>query len=356
MKKKNMVLICMMILLGLGVVILPFCFARGAMNNYRSEQSWTQDITVEDGVVTPDHSETDFTIDKGGSWRIAYSWMQSGTDVDVIADISTSDLYFLTVIQIFDSKGEQVFATCAGCLYADTLMELEAGHYSVEYTYFTDRDSFIDFAKENICSAREAALIADESGFESFRGDGVVPMSYHIKAESEESDLLVSTWVLLIILFLILLVVSVACSKRSNEYDERQQQVRGKAYGLGFFTNMASIFVAVVIDALELFPAEDYILCAAAVFPGMMVFLAYSIWNEAYFSLKEKEKSMMAIFGIMGICNLIIAINAVLDGRMWVNGRLGLPILNVLCAAMFLEIFTVVLLKKISASKETEED
>ncbi len=356
MKKKNTALICMMIVLGLGIVILPFCFARGAMNNYRSEQSWKEDITVEDGVVTPDHSRTDFTIDKAGSCRIAYSWMPQGTDPDEISNISASDIHFLTVIRIFDSEGKQVFSTIAGYIYGDTLMDLEAGHYNVEYTYFTERDSFIEFAKENLCSAKEAAALADESGFENFGGDAVVSMNYHIKTKSEESDPLVSTWVLLIILFLILLVVLIARAKYSADYDERQQQVRGKAYGLGFFTNMASIFVAVAIDALDLFPADGYVLCAAAVFPGIMVFLAYSIWNEAYFSLKDKEKSLMVVFGVIGGFNLIIAIVGVLDGRMWENGRLGLPVLNALCAVMFLEVFTVVLLKKISASKEQEED
>ena len=356
MSRKNKFLICMMIVLGLGIVIMPFFFEKGAMNNYRSEQTWIENVSVEDGVITPDHSKKDFTIDKAGSWKIAYGWKPVGTDWEETADISSSDIHFVTVIQIFDSEGEQVFATCAGYLYADTVVELKAGHYNIEYTYFADRDSFVEFAKENICSAKEADSIADAIDFENTSNDASVSMNFRFSNELASGELLVSVWVLLIILFLILLVVLIENSKRSNDYDERQQQVRGKAYALGFFTNMICVFLAVIIDVLELFPADGYILCAAAVFPGMMVFLAYSIWNEAYFSLREKEKSLLVLLGSIGLLNLFFAVDGVLDDRMWKNGKFGTPIINALCAAMFLEIFVVVLLKKISTSKETEED
>ncbi len=356
MKKKKTVLICIMIVLMLGIIILPFRFSKDEWNNNYSRSDWTEEITVKDGAVTPERTTTDFTIDKDGSYRIGYGWLPDGTDRNKVADISMSDVHFLTVIQIFDSKGEQIFATCAGYIYADTVMELKAGQYKAEYTYFTDHDNFVEFAKDNICAARQAVQLAEDVGFGLYGGDAAVLMNYHMSRQTADSDPIVSLWVFLILLFIIALAILLGSLKNSKDYDERQIMERGKAYSLGFFTIMISIFLAIAVDILELLPVQGYVLSAAAIFPGLMVFLAYSIWHEAYFSLKDKTRGLLILFGIIGIVNLILAIAAVRDGRMFENGKLGLPILNAACAVMFIEVFMVVLIKKLSISKETDED
>lgn len=356
MKNKKIVPVCIMIILILGIVVLPFGFSKGALNNNYSSSEWSAEITVKDGVVTPEKRVLDFTIDKDGVYKIGYGWMPEGSDKNKIADISISDVHFETVWQIFDSSGKQIFSTCAGYIYADTVIELKAGQYRSEYTYFTDRDSFIEFAKENLCAARGAEQLAEDVGFGQYGGDARINMHYYMNRETEGSDTLVSVWILLIILFLITLVIFLSSKKDRENFDERQVQERGRAYGLGFFTIMGSLFLAIALDILGLVPVQGYILCAAAVFPGLMVFLAYSIWHEAYFSLKDKESGLLVMFGVIGAVNLIVAIIAILDGRMWENGKLGFPILNVVCAVMFIEVFTVVLLKKLSISKESDED
>ena len=47
---------------------------------------------------------------------------------------------------------------------------------------------------------------------------------------------------------------------------------------------------------------------------------------------------------------------AILDGSMMANGKISFNALNLVCAVMFIELFVVVLLKKISTSKETDEE
>lgn len=178
----------------------------------------------------------------------------------------------------------------------------------------------------------------------------------HVSRKTAGSDPLVSIWVLLIILFLLVLTIFLSGLNKKEDYDERQRLERGKAYGLGFFTIMGSVFLAIAIDLLELLPVQGYVLCAASIFPGLMAFLAYSIWHEAYFSLKDKTGALLGMFGIIGAINLIIAVASICDGSMIVNGRLGLNALNAACAVMFIEIFVVVLMKKISTAKETDEE
>ena len=88
----------------------------------------------------------------------------------------------------------------------------------------------------------------------------------------------------------------------------------------------------------------------------VIMFCLLGILSFIYFSLKDKTSGLLILFGIIGIVNLILAIAAIFDGRMFENGKLGLPILNAVCAVMFIEVFTVVLIKKLSISKETGED
>ena len=120
--------------------------------------------------------------------------------------------------------------------------------------------------------------------------------------------------------------------------------------------DIVGILILIHQDILELLPVQGYVLCAASIFPGLMVFVAYCVWHEAYFSLKDKEKSLLVFFGFIGVINLIITIMAILDGSMMANGKISFNALNLVCAVMFIELFVVVLLKKISTSKETDEE
>ncbi|MCR4641133.1 MAG: hypothetical protein K5697_03770 [Lachnospiraceae bacterium] len=356
MKKGKIVLICLMIILALGAVILPFFFSKGATDNNYSSSSWTHEVTVKDGIVTPGSSTSDFTIYKDGSYRIEYGWMPEGLDKNRLTDIPISDVHFLTVIQIFDSKGEQIFSTCGGYIFADTVLELTAGQYRAIYTYFTDRGSFIEFAKENLCPARQAEQLAEDVGFGSYGGDAVVRMDYEMSRVTMGDDPLFALWIFVIILLILTFTVFLAVTKGRGDFDERQQLERGKAYCLGFMTILVSMFLAITIDILKLLPVQGYVLCAASIFPGLMVFVAYCVWHEAYFSLKDKEKSLLIFFGFIGVINLIITITSILDGRMIENGKLSFSVLNLVCAVMFIELFVIVLLKKISTSKETDEE
>ena len=118
MKKKNTILICIMVVLLLGIIILPFSFPKGVLNNGYSKSEWNREITVKDGAVTPEKLTSDFTIDKDGSYRLGYGWMPEGADRNKLEDINISDVHFETVYQIFDSNGDQVFSTCAGYIFS----------------------------------------------------------------------------------------------------------------------------------------------------------------------------------------------------------------------------------------------
>ncbi|MCR5477315.1 MAG: hypothetical protein K6E92_06825 [Lachnospiraceae bacterium] len=356
MEKRKNIFICLMIIEALGIILLPFFFSKDEKGGNYSNSKWTHEITVKDGTVTPGSTTTDFTIARDGNYRIGYGWLPEGTDKNKIMELGPSDAHFLTVIQIFDSKGEQLFSTCAGYLLADTVMDLPAGQYSAVYTYFTDSDSFMEFAKENLCPAREAGQLAQDMGFENFGGDAVVRVNYEMTRQTSGDDPVFALWIFVIILLILTIVVFLAVSKKNEDYDERQQLERGRAYCLGFMTILICMFLAITIDALELLPVQGYVLYAASIFPGVMAFVTYCVWHEAYFSLREKEKSLLIIFGIIGAINLVISITAILEGRLVVNGRPGTSILNLACAVMFLELFLVVFLKKIRTSKETDEE
>ncbi len=356
MKKKNPLMICLFIILILGIIILPFFFGKDAMKNNYSKSEWSTSISVKDGVVSPAFTVSDFTVYKDAAYRLSYGWMPEGVDRDKIAETDLSVVPFITAIQIFDSKGEQVFATSAGCVYGNPVIELSAGQYRAEYSYFTDRESFKEFAKENLCAARNAQALADGVAFENLGNDPAVTMKYSMGWETVGQDSVFSVWILLIIVLITLIVIALAKSTIPDEYDERQQFERGRAFRMGFFTLLMSMGAALTLDILELLPVQSHVLYAAAIFPGIMVYVVYSVWHEAYFSMNQKAGSLMVMFGFIGVANLILGISSILDGRIMEGGRISVPVMNLICALMFLVLFVVIFLKKMKSAKEADDE
>ena len=141
-----------------------------------------------------------------------------------------------------------------------------------------------------------------------------------------------------------------------SDYDERQQAERGKAFRLGFFTLIISQALALCADDMGVFPVDGTVLCSVSIFAGILVYVIYSIWHEAYFGINEKVRPAMICFGLIGLFNLALAVFAILDGRMLVNGKLSFPMMNAMCAIMFVAIFVTIFLKRLSSKEDADPD
>ena len=152
-----------------------------------------------------------------------------------------------------------------------------------------------------------------------------------------------------------ILVVAIVCTvmakmakKRGaigkGEYDERQQIVRGKAFTWAYAVVMVYLAVWMVFRTMEI----PFFMEGASVVLGALlsvaVFVAYSIFHDAYFKASESPKTWIIIISAVGLLNLGIGVGKLfraetLADRLYNN-------MNLFVGALFLVVLVCVVVKR----------
>lgn len=152
-----------------------------------------------------------------------------------------------------------------------------------------------------------------------------------------------------------ILVVAIVCTvmakmakKRGaigkGEYDERQQIVRGKAFTWAYAVVMVYLAVWMVFRTMEI----PFFMEGASVVLGALlsvaVFVAYSIFHDAYFKASESPKTWIIIISAVGLLNLGIGVDKLfraetLADRLYDN-------MNLFVGALFLVVLVCVVVKR----------
>lgn len=152
---------------------------------------------------------------------------------------------------------------------------------------------------------------------------------------------------------LILFTICNKDSKIKTEYDERQEQIRGKGFKYGFFTMFGAIIVMIILKAAEInIPIHDAVILFFIMLTGVAEYVTYTIMHDAYFGINNKINSYMLVFALIALVNVLVTVMNAISGELVVDGVLGLNGINMLCAAMFLWIFIVLVIKKLSDERE----
>lgn len=97
-------------------------------------------------------------------------------------------------------------------------------------------------------------------------------------------------------------------NKVEGERDERQTQVRDRAYKYAFVTIMflnAVVYFLEKVGNIQLLSSEN--LSALSIWLGTLVFAPYTIWQHAYFPVKVKKSSSMGwFFAGLGLLELLL--------------------------------------------------
>lgn len=156
-----------------------------------------------------------------------------------------------------------------------------------------------------------------------------------------------------IVLAVLLIALCNKDRKIKTEYDERQQQVRGKGFKYAFFTVFGAIIVLIVLKAAEVaIPIHDSVVLFFIVVLGIAEYATYAILHDAYFGLNNKRSSYLMIFALIALINTFATIRCGIAGVLVVDGVLELNGINMLCAALFLWLFIVLIIKKYLDEKE----
>lgn len=334
-KKKITIIICSILI----VLLVALCPIMIMSDMPVQEINYTGNVTVEEGVANPAGENIPFIVEDDGEYYWGYNWVGLPG--------------MITGMSVKAPDGETVFAcTAEGCYAESVPMELKAGTYEIEIVYLTNDDDVQAFLADNGI---------DEMGSESYTyiENGTWSTEYTVRLE-ENSHLSIGVKIVFVIGLVIgLLVVAIclAVSKKGdetkNQFDERQELVRGIGFKYGFFTLMISNAVLLFLKVLEvpLFSNLEVAMTASIVV-GVAVFASYCIWNDGYFALNENRKSLLIMLGLIGLMNIVIGIGNLMAGVVIENGALTFRSTNLFCALLFLVIFVVLLLKQIKDGKE----
>ncbi|MBR5765329.1 MAG: hypothetical protein IKX95_00970 [Lachnospiraceae bacterium] len=144
--------------------------------------------------------------------------------------------------------------------------------------------------------------------------------------------------------------------KLKTEYDERQKAVRGKAYKYAFYTELAAQAVVMWLLMAEIeLPIENYALLFTAMMVGCTVLAVYCVWNDVYWGLNSNRKRYNGILIAAVILNALPVVANAMAGTLTENGKIGMPLLNIVVLVMMAIIFVEFLIKKGWDEKADEE-
>lgn len=134
----------------------------------------------------------------------------------------------------------------------------------------------------------------------------------------------------------------------SFDFDERQRVARGRAFKYAFITQCGYFALYSLLAASwEKLPPVP-VVCFAGILLSLTVFAVCCIFMDAYLSLTEKPKTIVAI--VTGGAALNVVLGIVNTGIAWRESgsriNLGVGAVNLLCGAMLVVILISLVIKR----------
>lgn len=144
--------------------------------------------------------------------------------------------------------------------------------------------------------------------------------------------------------------------KVKTEYDERQQEIRGRGYRIAFYTAiiLEALFLVLDYGSLAL-PADPYLTHAAVIFISCTVLGCHAIWNGAYWGLNNNRKCYFIVLGATVVLNALPVIMTATHEGLMENGKLSPVIMNLLALVMLASLGIVMLVRdRLDRNEEKE--
>ena len=314
------------------------------MPKYEYTVEFEKDFVVENGVA-PEEMEYVIVLPKDGGYVMHVDW-------------TIEPMGMLMAINIEDEDGKNINTFSAGGIDMNTgIMELEAGKYTMTLTPITNATQWKEYFTGFETTDWDVPPEEDEDlGLEFADGEYKFDFSFRLEKSRNLLGLVcVMGAVIGIIFFVIIFAIAQKDDSMKQNYDERQEVLRGRGakYGLYtmFFLNLALFLVESAGVSLPVSPGMALLI---SVIVGGIVFAVYCVWKEAYFALNQKAGVYIVVFLVMAVYNLVVGIAAFLDGAAVRNNQLTLRSLNLFAGIMMLVICGALILKKVCKDREEE--
>lgn len=146
--------------------------------------------------------------------------------------------------------------------------------------------------------------------------------------------------------------------KIKTEYDERQKEIRGRGYTIGFYTMVGLLAVESLWSMSgNSFPLPDYIMFFLTVITGVTVVCVHSIWKGVYWGINSNPKRYILIMIAAFLLNLIPVAGTLASGGLTLSDPFDtLPMLNLIVLIMLFIVGVELIIKSILDRKSPEED
>ncbi len=337
MKKKVIIISSVAMLCILAVMM--FCFRP----RYAMQEDFEKKILVENGESNENVLVYEFTIDEAGEYIFHARWKTEPSGV-------------LTGFSITDEAGAYLYHFTADGITLDSAepLELAAGTYTLTLEFITSAQEWQGFFEKD---GNEVFLASDFDDYE-FAKDGKFTISYSFSMEEYNNNWSIS--VILGTLLGIVLVTFLAAFSQKDEtmkqqYDERQELVRGRGFKYAFFAMLiwnALFYILKTADIHALYAISMEFVCIVGIMLGTGIYAVYCIWNDAYFALNQTAVPLMVMLSVFGIINLVFGIRYVMYNPIFQEGTFDIRVTNLLAGMLTLVIFAVMLIKKLRTDRE----
>ena len=314
------------------------------MPKYECMVEFEEEFVVENGVA-PEELEYVIVVPEDGGYVMHVNW-------------TIEPMGMLMAVNLVDESGNYINTFSAGGMDMNTgIMDLNAGKYTMTLTPITSATQWKEYFAKFDTSNWDVPVEEDEEPEIEFM-DGAIRFDFSFKLEEAASlsglVLVISAGIGIVICLIVYAIAQKDDSMKQN-YDERQELLRGRGakYGLYtmFFMNLALFLSEVAGVPLPMSTGLALFLSAIV---GGGVYAVYCVLKDAYFALNQKANIFIFFFMITAVINLIIGGGAFLDGVAIQNNQLTLRSMNLFCGIMMLLICGALILKKLFKDREEE--
>ena len=167
---------------------------------------------------------------------------------------------------------------------------------------------------------------------------------------------LVSMFITIVIIcvLIVLLNKKFHVDGKKAKYDERQVLARGRGYKVAFYTTViTSMIPAVLSDNIIRFLGPSMYFIPLSV--GLMVYISYCIWNDAYLELNLNKKSWIIYMVMIGLFNIFLFLLHIKEGYVK-DGVISISAVNLLMGIMCIVILIQIFIKDIVDKKREADD
>lgn len=329
MKQRTKIALCVSALL---ILVIAASFSFKSLDHvYEKDCSFT--VKVEDKAASSDFAAMKVFVEKSGYYVVC---VQCGSEDEGLP---------VNGVLIRDSNGKIVDAGSGQrCDIEFQPAYYEKGEYSVEIKSLDSREEYEKFVENYI---GESGTVSD---YVDCSADGIYHPKCHVEFYVEDTTvrnigILYGVMAGIVLVFLMLSIIN-KDDANGIKYDERQELARGRAFKIGFFTEMIGICAYILIKAMDVsVPMDDEVTVSVILFIGIAAFVTSSIVNDAYFTMTEDKRKVIIFFCLIATTNIIVAIINAVDGKLVVNGKLTISSINLMCAILLTYVMVVMLVK-----------